>query len=293
MLNILIVGCGDIGVRCAGGLRDQGYSVTAVRRNISVLPDWLEAHSADVTNPSSLTCISENHFDVVIYILAAAAFNAADYRAAYITGVENTLAALEGSRQSLKRFIFVSSTGVYHQNNGETVDENSSTEPATFNGQLVLEGEQLVRANAFGTCVRFSGIYGPDRLRMINRVAAGQGSGIKSTAFSNRIHVEDCAGVLLHLVNQVAADQDLFDVYLASDSLPATTSEVESFIAERLGLTLAQSGPAEQSRRIAGSKRCDNRRLLESSYEFIYPDYRAGYQAIIDGLRNSRSGGIV
>ena len=265
--------------------------MTGVRRNIAALPEWLDAFSADVTTPDSLPFLDDHRYDVVLYILAAAAFNAADYRAAYVTGVENKLKSLEDNNQELKRFIFVSSTGVYHQNNGETVNEDSPTEPSNFNGQLVLEGEQLVRANSFGTCVRFSGIYGPDRLRMINRVAAGQGSGTKSTAYSNRIHVEDCARVLIHLVNQAGINDDMHDLYLASDNRPATTSEVEAFIAETLGLSLEQSGRSEQSRRIAGSKMCDNSRLLASGFEFLYPDYRAGYRKIIEGLRGSGQGG--
>jgi len=227
-LNILIVGCGDIGIRCAAQLRQQGHSITGIRRNLAALPDWLPGLSADVTKLSDLVCLQDHSFDVVIYILAAAAFNETDYQAAYVTGVENTLAALAKSSQLPTRFIFVSSTGVYHQNSGETVDEDSPTEPVSFNGRIVLEGEQLVRASGFGTCVRFSGIYGPDRLRMINRVAAGQGSGHKSTAYSNRIHVEDCARVLVHLVSLLAANESLHDLYLASDNRPATTSEVEA-----------------------------------------------------------------
>ncbi len=285
-MNIVIVGCGDIGIRCAKTLTDAGHRVIGVRRNISALPDWLEARQADATDPHSLAFLSSEPIDLVIYILAAASFNEHDYRTAYVTGVENTLAAIDLNPLPPKRFLFVSSTGVYHQNDGSVVDENSSTEPVRFNGQIVLQGEQLVRRLASGTCVRFSGIYGPQRLRMINRVAAGQGGGKNATAYTNRIHVEDCAGVLAHLALKVDSGHTLHDLYLASDSRPATTSEVEAFIAQALGLNTDQTDTARQSQRIAGSKQCNNQRLLDSGYKFIYPDYKTGYLQIINSIRN-------
>lgn len=296
-MNVVIVGCGDIGVRCAGTLQRAGHRVMGVRRNSGLLPDTIEARSADVCDPSSLKFLADQPIDVLIYSLAAENFNESDYRAAYVDGVKNVLAALGdvseagagAARLALKRIFFISSTGVYHQNDGSVVDENSPTEPARFNGQLMLEGETLIRDTGIGTCIRFSGIYGPDRLRMINRVAAGQGSKEISTAYTNRIHVEDCAAVIAHLVECVQRGQTLEQIYLASDCGPATSTEVERFIAETLGLVIEQSGSSASAavNRIAGSKRCNNKRLLDSGYQFIYPDYRAGYAKIIEQLRSS------
>ncbi|MEM7260173.1 MAG: NAD-dependent epimerase/dehydratase family protein, partial [Pseudomonadota bacterium] len=171
-MNITILGCGDVGTRCARLLLQAGHTVTGVRRNITRLPPWLPAAQADVLDTSSLGVLcppDKPAPDVVIYSLAASGFDEQSYIDAYITGVENSLQALRNV--PLKRFIFVSSTGVYHQNDGSIVDEDSATEPVRFNGRRVLQGEQLVRARNTGTCVRYSGIYGPKRLRLINRVA--------------------------------------------------------------------------------------------------------------------------
>jgi hypothetical protein len=33
-----------------------------------------------------------------------------------------------------------------------------------------------------------------------------------------------------------------------------------------------------------GNKRCNNRRLLDSGYQFLYPDYQAGFGAMLQGL---------
>ncbi len=286
-MKVVIIGCGDIGVRCAGRLQRSGHSVVGVRRNTNVLPATIEAYRADVSDPASLVFLAELQADVVIYSLAAAAFNEKDYRAAYVDGVANVRAALAHSRWPLKRFFFVSSTGVYHQNDGTEVDERSPTEPTRFNGQVMLEGEALTRASGVGCCVRFSGIYGPDRLRMINRVAAGQGSREISTAYTNRIHVQDCAAVLAHLVELTDRSVSLDEIYLASDCCPATSTDVERFIADTLGLAIEQRGNPASVNRIAGSKRCNNSRLLETGYDFIYPDYRRGYADIIQRMRSA------
>jgi nucleoside-diphosphate-sugar epimerase len=337
-VKVAIVGCGDIGLRTSKLLVDGGHSVLGVRRDSSQLPDWIERVSADVTQPESLAFLSQGKFDVVIYCLAAAGFNEAAYRSAYVTGLTNTLDALGcavpdigvsdnrvtdnqtpdnrtlDSTPTLRRFIFVSSTSVYHQNDGSIVDENSATNPVRFNGQLVLEGERQVRDLSIGTVVRFSGIYGSGRTRMIDRVRNGVLADPDDSGYTNRIHVEDCAGVLAHLVSLVDSENAVHgnveqgstvkSLYLASDSTPCTRVELETFLAKELGNTTDESASrsgsvqtaaanlglsidpatAKSGKRIAGSKRCSNARLLDSGYRFRYPDYISGYRQVLADL---------
>ena len=195
----------------------------------------------------------------------------------------NTLDALDSQP---RRFIFVSSTSVYHQNDGTVVDESSPTNPAKFNGRIVLEGERLVTAFATGTVVRFSGIYGPGRTRMVERVKNNIRSDSQDRGYTNRIHVDDCAGVLTHLVN-LTGSGSVESLYLASDCEPCTRVDLETFLASELGITERHSAGAEadtkgsSAKRIAGSKRCSNERLLQSGYEFLYPDFRVGYRQVL------------
>ena len=64
--------------------------------------------------------------------------------------------------------------------------------------RLLLEGEAAVRETAATAVVlRLAGIYGPGRTRLIDRVRAGEPC---SEAYTNRIHRDDCAGVLRHLM---------------------------------------------------------------------------------------------
>lgn len=71
-------------------------------------------------------------------------------------------------------------------------------------------------------------------------------------------------------------------MYLASDSEPARLDEVVAWLRRQVPCR----PPAEDARQggRAGSKRCDNRRLRESGFEFRYPNYRAGYRQVIDSL---------
>ena len=289
-MRIAIIGCGEIGVLCARRLLDAGHQVTGIRRNVNALPRWLESRTADVTHTDSLGFIQDSCFDFIIYQVAAGGFTEEAYHQAYSQGLANVIQHCD-SRKT--RLLFVSSTGVYHQNDGEWVDESSETRPSKFNGQIMLAAEKLVTDYGLGCCVRFSGIYGPGRTRLIERVRNGE-TGEYNDGYTNRIHVEDCAGVLSHLV-RFGSTQSLQPVYLASDSLPALRSDVFRFLASELGVDVigqkadqsgvksAKNGTA--AKRIAGSKQCNNQQLLATGYKLIYPDYRAGYRQVIATLK--------
>ncbi len=274
--KVVFIGCGDIATRAALKLQNSGTAVLGVRRQISNLPADLPATAADVLNPSSLEFLRNSDANTLVYSLAADSFNEESYLNAYVTGLNNTIQACDFGQ--IKRLIFISSTAVYHQNDGSQVDELSPTAPQRFNGKVMLEAEKLALATGVGTALRLSGIYGPGRLRLVDRVRNGHCSDERSATWSNRIHVEDCAGVIAHLVNQ----DTLPEVVLGSDSLPATSVDVESFIAEQLGVEKQYAEPnSKRPKRIAGSKRCDNRMLLGTGYQFTHPDYRSGYKSLI------------
>jgi len=274
--RVVFIGCGEISPKAAQQLQARDYEVLAVRRNTSELPDSLQSVSADVLDPSSLRFLQSEKANTVVYSLAAAEFTEQSYVDAYVTGLRNTISACNPA--TLQRIIFVSSTAVYHQNDGSVVNETSPTDPLAFNGRVTLDAENLVKATGIGTALRLSGIYGPNRLRLIDRVKNGQCTDEGNETITNRIHVEDCGGILAHLI----ALDSLPAVVLGTDSLPATSVEVETFIADQLGVEKKYADNSKpKPKRIAGSKRCDNRLLLGTDYRFIHPDYRSGYQKLI------------
>ncbi len=169
--DILIAGCGDVGGALAERLRDAGHRVVGLRRRAGLLPAGIEPLAADLGEPATLAPLGERHFDIVVVTSAAGRFDEAHYRRIYVDGLANLLGALGGKPSVL----LASSTGVYHQHHGEWVDEDSPTEPRGFSGRILLEAEALLRERAAqrATVIRFGGIYGPGRERLLREVADG------------------------------------------------------------------------------------------------------------------------
>jgi nucleoside-diphosphate-sugar epimerase len=178
----------------------------------------------------------------------------------------------------VRLFVFISSTAVYGQRDGEWVDEDSATEPTGFNGRLVLEGERLTLGSGLpAAVVRLAGIYGPGRTRLLDDVRGGRaqcrGDG---PVYTNRIHRDDCAGALQHVLGLPEPDA----VWLAVDDEPAARCDVLRWLASRLGAPAPASvaGPAEPP-----GRRCRNAKLRRSGWTPRYPTFREGYESVIEG----------
>ncbi|MBK6280313.1 MAG: SDR family oxidoreductase [Gammaproteobacteria bacterium] len=281
--DILIAGCGDVGGLLAQRLRDAGHRVAGLRRRAGLLPAGIEPLAADLGEPATLALLRERHFDIVVVTSAAGRFDEDHYRRIYVEGLANLFGVLRGEPHVL----LSSSTAVYHQCHGEWVDEDSPTEPHGFSGRILLQAEALLRERAAhrATVLRFGGIYGPGRERLLREVAAGIGCAREPVRYTNRIHREDCAGILQFLVGRLLRGETLAPLYLGVDSEPAPMWEVRHWIAAELGVALDDAAGGAQGGRAPGSKRCSNRRLLEAGYALRYPDFRAGYAPLIAPLR--------
>ncbi len=275
--TILIVGCGDVGSKLGEQLLQQGHKVFGLRRNINQLPSGIQGISADLTQLDDLKAKLQNYqFDIIVYSAAASEHTPEGYQRAYVDGLNNTLNALV---QKPSHLFFTSSSGVYHQNDSSWVDEESPCHPGTFSGQIMLQAEQAVQmAEIPSTVVRFTGIYGPGRNHLLNRVKRGDVAPKNPDQYSNRIHRDDCAGVLNHLINKVFNEEDIEALYLATDDTPATMYEVTHWMVEQMQIEIK----TETASRRAGSKRCSNKRLKESGYQFIYPSYQHGYRFLLE-----------
>lgn len=280
-LSVLIAGCGDVGSLVATELVKQGDEVYGLRRDVSALPPSVKPIVANLHNPTSLEGLPR--CDLLIYAAAAGGQSQQQYRATYVEGLRALLNALP---QPPKQLLFTSSTAVYGQNDHSWVDEQSPTEPIGFNGRLMLEAEQVaLQAGCAATVVRFSGIYGGSRNYFLRQVMAGKGAALEPLYYSNRIHREDCAGVLLHLIQRFKEGLPLAPCYLASDSDPAPLGEVAEWLAGQLGVVLTDRSALHR----AGSKRCSNKALRELGYSFRYPSYRDGYLEMISELSQQPS----
>lgn len=277
--RILVAGCGKLGGAIASLLTDAG-TVFGLRRNPDRVPPGVQGLGADLTQPETLATAVPDNLDIVIYCLTPAAYDEQGYRDAYVTGLTNFLAALPQQRP-LQRLIFISSTSVYAQDDDSWVDEDSPTAPRRFSGEQILAGERTALDSGHpATVVRFSGIYGPSRRRFLEEVIEGRMDPQSPAPFSNRIHEDDAAAAIAHLVQRALQGQALDDLYVASDCEPARLDEVVQWVRQQTDCASPQAGARKGGR--AGSKRCSNRRLLATGFQFRFPDFRAGYRAMID-----------
>lgn len=283
-MRVLIAGCGDVGTALGLRLAGEGHEVWGLRRDpawLSAAPPAIQPLAADLTDPASLAVLPEG-LEAIAYTAAASASTEPAYQAAYVQGLANLLHLLAARGERIRRVLFTSSTAVYGQSAGEWVDETSPTEPPGFSGRVLLEAERVLDEGPYpGIAVRLGGIYGPGRTRLLRQVLAGEARLPAEPAYTNRIHRDDCAGLLAHLL-ALPQPQPL---YLGVDHEPADLRDVYLWLAEQLGAPPPQaaepgasSAPGARTR--AGSKRCSNARLLASGYRFLYPTFREGYGQI-------------
>lgn len=291
MARILIAGCGDVGTALGVTLAAAGHTVWGLKRHPAHLPPGIQPLAADLTDPATLNALPPA-LDSVIYSASAAGFSEAQYQAAYVAGVRNLIEALEQTGQQPQRVLFTSSTSVYAQHSGEWVDEDSPAEATGFSGRCIRQGEQLLWDSPWpAIAVRFGGIYGPGRTRLIDSVREGSAARPAGPpVYTNRIHRDDCARVLEHLLNLPAPER----LYLAVDNDPAPLDEVLCWLAKQLGVpepplaTQPALKPGAETRRdptsrMRASKRCRNARLRSSGFAFRYPGYQEGYGAMLKG----------
>jgi nucleoside-diphosphate-sugar epimerase len=277
MPRILVAGCGKLGGDMARILSEEA-KVFGLRRHPEKVPEGVAGLGADLTDPDQVRQVLPDNLDIVIYCLAPSQYDEQGYRDAYVNGLANLIGALRG--QPLKRLFYISSTSVYAQNSDEWVDENSATEPARFSGQQVLAGEQLALESGLpATVVRFSGIYGHTRKRFLDAVQKGKMNPRTPAPYSNRIHEADAARAIAHLSRMALDGRPLESCYLASDCEPVRLNEAVAWVREQVDCQPPVADARTGGR--AGSKRCNNQRLLDTGFRFEYPDYKAGYLAII------------
>lgn len=270
--RLLLVGFGDIPQRLLQQMNPGQWQCTALRRSPFQHPD-VDSLQGDARDAGHLKRALASEPDQVLVTLSPDNYSPEGYRNAYLKPVENLVQQLD-SLQLGPRVTFVSSSSVYAQNNGQWVDEKSPAVGSSQTSQVLCLAEQCLLESATPTTiVRFSGIYGPGRERLLARVQAGEFS--SASRWTNRIHSEDCAGVLNFLLE---AQQKLAvkQVLLCSDRLPVSSNEVECWLAGKLGVP----GPERLAVPTLG-KRCNSAALVELGYRFRYPDFRAGYEALL------------
>lgn len=280
MARILIAGCGDIGAAAGRRLVYYGHEVVGLKRHPPEHDDKLIYIKSDLTSERDIEAL-DTRFDLVIFILTPDDRSEQSYRSAFEVAANNLLKRFSLNGRDTK-FIFISSTSVYGQTNGEWVDEQSATEPKSVTGRIILQAEKNFLSHHVNNCViRFSGIYGRSRSRLLDTVRKGGEVQYEPPYYTNRVHRDDCVEIIRFIANKLLAGEDLESVYLASDDDPAPKWDVFNYLARMLDVE--PPGKAVLPPDTDQNKRCSNRRLKKLGYEFSYKSYREGYEFIESG----------
>lgn len=288
--KLAVLGFGDLGHRLFQRVADR-YQCFALSRTEKLCTEnsgaqW-QWRKTDADDKNSLRqAIADIDF-LVISMVPGERSDQAYYRA-YVKPLE-LLLELAAEHDHFAKIVFVSSTSVMPHNQGQWVDETSPCAPTKYNGLRLKQAEDLLQQSQLDhLVVRFSGIYGRGSSRLTEKVRKGDWR-TAEPSWTNRIHADDCAGVLEHLLD-LDANRELF---IGSDCGPALNVDVFEFIAGQLNLsshsnhsskdtlvkTEMQSDKKEtdETKSEHSGKRCSNQKLLNSGFKFRYSSYREGY----------------
>ena len=192
--SILIIGCGDIGLRVAKQL-SRSHRVFALTSSPSRLQELREVGATPIMGnldkPETLWRLS-GLAQTVIHLAPPQNQGNRDCR------TRNLLRILSQGSNAVRRFIYISTTGVYGNHRGEKVSEATPVSPESERAQRRVDAEHALRlwAPAHGvalTILRVPGIYSVDRLP-IERIQSQTPALLpEEDAYSNHIHSDDLA----------------------------------------------------------------------------------------------------
>lgn len=268
-LRAVLLGCGDLGTRVGTALQTKGVDVTGVRRDVTVLPPHIRGVAADLAAGDA----PDLPADLLVITMTPDRRDPEGYRTTYVEAVRRGLDAVLRAGTPA-RAVLVSSTSVYGDLEGD-LDETTTVAPQADRPRILLESEALFRAAVpHGTVLRLSGLYGRPGSRLVQRVQAGDNP--DPGRWTNRIHREDAATVITHLLTMPAEPAAL---YVGTDDEPAPAGAVRDFVADALGVPRpAPTGALEPA-----GRRLLNDRLRATGVDLRYPTYREGYTAILRG----------
>ena len=286
--TLLIVGCGDIGLRVVRLLRGR-WRLLALTSNPARCAELRAAGVVPLLGnldvPATLGRLA-GLSDAVLHLAPPPAQGTVDTRTA------NLVAALARKPQSLRTrcLVYASTSGVYGDCGGARFDETRAVNPATDRGRRRVDAEARLRAFglSFGVRVallRVPGIYALDRAGGDPRERVARGSPVLAQGddvFTNHIHADDlaraCVAALHHGLPQ--------RVVHVCDDTELKMGAYFDFVADRFNLprpprlTREQAVavlPAMQLSFMAESRRLDNTRLkCELGLRLRYPTVEQG-----------------
>jgi len=279
---MFIVGCGYIGQRLASHAQTQQQPVTGVVRSRdsaeALRAMGIKALSCDLDHEQLPAGCTQG--EQLYYCAPPPPTGQQDTRMQrFVEGL-----ALSGQPQ---RIVYLSTTGVYGDCQGEWVDESRPAHPQVDRARRRWHAEQLLQAwreRSGGELVilRVAGIYGPGRLPLA-RLRKGVPMVAEADApWTNRIHADDLVAACLAAMHKGVDGQ----VYNACDGSPGNMTDYFNRVADMAGIERPPVISLAQAREqlspgllsyLGESRRLSNARLLrDTGLQLRYPDLASG-----------------
>lgn len=293
----LVFGCGYLGKRVARLWSAAGDTVYAVTRSPQRASEFAAAGwrpiIADITHEAALSAALST-MEPPETVLFAVGFDRSSHhsiRDVYVAGLSNAIQSLARHSSSIRKFLYVSSTGVFGQTDGSWVDESSECRPTRDGGRACLEAEQRLQSSPFGDrtiILRCSGLYGPGRIPYLRQLQAGEPLAAPADGFLNLVHIDDAAAVVAHAARQLVPPELL----VVSDGHPVLRCDYYATLARLLDAPAPRfiAPPANSAAlaRAGGDKRVRSARLAARlPFPWRYPNHEAGLAAIVASDRES------
>lgn len=291
--SVIIFGCGYVGTALAEVLLCAGVRVGALTRNTEKAAQLQalglsEVVVADLSEESWHAQVSGS-YESVVNCVSSAGGGIAGYRKSYLEGQRSILKWAQG--REIQAYLYTSSTSVYPQDGGVSVDETADTSAAPPTGQVLRESEQLLAeaGDAFGAwyVLRLAGIYGPGRHYLLDLLRSGESviPGVGDILL-NLIHRDDIVtAICTALAHPQSANSGIYNV---SDNHPAAKAELVQWLAERLEQPAPCFDPDHVSPRLQRrggrmpSREISNHKLRQTlEWAPKYESFRAGYEALL------------
>ena len=233
MRRLLIIGCGDVGLRLAKALKGRRriYALTHSQDRLAMLrAEGVVPVSGDLDRPETLVRIAGLAQDVV-HLAPPPGSGTRDTRTI------NLIRALAKGGSLPQRLVYISTSGVYGDCGGDVIDETRRAHPSSDRGRRRLDAERQVRAWGVETGVQVSilrvpGIYSARRLPL-DRIKAGTPAlAPERDPYTNHIHADDLARTVMAALARGRGGR----AYNASDDCWMKMGEYFDMVAKQFNL---------------------------------------------------------
>ena len=275
--SILIIGCGDIGLRVAKQL-SRSHRVFALTSQQNRFQELREVGATPILgnldHPETLWRLS-GLAQTVIHLAPPQNSGNRDCR------TRNLLRILAQGSNAVRRLIYISTTGVYGDHRGAKVSEITPAKPQSERAKRRVDAEQALRfwglANGVAvTILRVPGIYAADRLPIERLQAKTPALVEEEDAYSNHIHSDDLARLVCAAVYHGKPQR----VINACDGGETKMGDYFNEVADAFGLERPARLPGSELQKIVSpmlwsfmreSRRVTNTRLHELKTPLRYP----------------------